>query len=86
MTPYIKPNRNSTYIPWSEIMPKKNQWFIVDTEKRFEMPTLGVGRTHHVAEHSTYAPEIKSEQLYDMVYGRCEKNVELKSCELSDIV
>lgn len=61
MTPYIWPNRNSTYIPWSEIMP-------------------------NVADYSTYAPDIKVEQLYDMVYGSCEKNVELKSCELSDIV
>lgn len=48
MTPYIRPNRNSTYIPWSEIMPKG-------------------------ADYSTYAPEIKAEQLYDMVYGSCEK-------------
>lgn len=86
MTPYIQPNRNSTCIPWSEIMWKKNQWFIVDTEKRFEMPTPGSGSTHNVADYSTYAPEIKTEQLYDMVYGSCEKNVELKSCELSDIV
>ena len=86
MKPYIWPNRNSTYIPWSEIMPKKNQWFIVDREKRLGMPTLGSGSTHNVADYSTYAPDIKVEQLDDMVYGSCEKNVELKSCELSDIV
>ena len=52
MTPYIWPNRNSTYIPWSEIMPKKNQWFIVDIEKRLGMPTLGSGSTHNVADSS----------------------------------
>lgn len=86
MTPYIWPNRTSTYIPWSEIMPKKHQWFIVDAEKRFEMPTLGSGSTHNVEDYSTHAPDIKVEQLYDMVYGSCEQNVELKSCELSDIV
>ena len=83
---YIWPNHNSTYIPWSEIMPKKNQWFIVDIEKRLGMPTFGSGSTHNVADYSTNAPDIKVEQLDDMVYGSCEKNVELKSCELSDIV